>query len=117
MKKIADYIHLYIGSSFINPETGKISKLTFDKCQDILSGKIKAKLLLRKISSISDIETELLEEKFNMTIWNEHGFYSSDGIRMENFIPKNAEIIKWFLDHSFDIFGLIDSDLAKKLNH
>lgn len=107
MKDIRSYLHLYIDidCQFKERKTGRMFTRTLEPSdidryfQEDYYSYIKP--ILRPIDDIVD---DSIEDKWL------HDYCFGKGIAPS--FPEMAEITAYFLEHGFDLFGLIDSDLA-----
>jgi hypothetical protein len=126
MKKIEDYLHLYIGCEVAAPNPyddhgveiakGVLTGLHGEygpEIQFIIDGNaeehpeyvqfIKVKPILRRLSSMTEEET---------AHWNKLKRYNPVNGKVEMFQEHNEEQFLWLLSKGFDLFGLIDAGLA-----
>lgn len=110
MKKIEDYLHLYLGCEAYWQEDG--IKSTYPKAidYDMLKNADWIKPLLRPLSDITEEElddcTILSADMMNII---------SDPFSKERMIVEfecNARVNKYLLSKGFDLFGLIEDGLA-----
>lgn len=127
MKKIEDYIHLYIGCDvqWTRSDGAKlISKLTLSDA-GWLKRRDDVKLLLRPLSSITKEEAIMLADIIHP---ESKGNHPDDVINDPDLLPSvtrnltanrakfyasvSFEMTRFLLSKSFDIFGLIDANFA-----
>lgn len=120
MKKIEDYIHLYIGQE-IETGTGKVTLYAVKKeiipCTNfgmvVLNGNIthgltwdnECKLILRPLSDMTEEEKNYIDEL--QKIEDE---ISCPLLRVHK--TRHGEQLRYLLSKGFDLFGLIDAGLA-----
>lgn len=137
MKKLEDYLHLYIGCEYSTANSfGKVNTTTLPLILKYLPDYRDFKLHLRRLSSMTDDEVKDLfhfeklvsiyrEVSFERQMWNEvlTGITVSyltgddeDGWHPQSwtmeFSGMNSQDFVWFLKHGFDLFQLIDEGLA-----
>lgn len=119
MRKIEDYLHLYLGCDVYdswNEKTGKLVEIkNTGKGVGVLHQTVwymkadEIKLLLRPLSDMTDDE---LQECGNMV------YDFSDEPELNNHRWQDFEVLlapeqfHWLLNKHFDLFGLIESGLA-----
>lgn len=134
-KDIKDYLHLYLGCNakvdtskpdclLITGEIIEIDSLCIDYC---IHGNLATVLpILRPLSNMTGKEViELFHlsyndanyqfEEFQKVDNNEFGWRARNQNGMECFVPANSfkpEVFQWLLSKHFDLFGLIESNLA-----
>ena len=103
-KNIKDYLHFYIGCEFSNGLDAKVRTVTFSNADTILGAKVgDFKLILRPLSDMTEEEGEE---------WQKIGFEPDS--RGVDYWPMMARNIKFLTDKGFDLFGLIEANLAIK---
>lgn len=123
MKKIENYLHLYLGHNVMVYNLHSIMKLhsvSIDHNRILVSdGSLtryvmmhEVKLILRPLSSITEEEADSIQEKYF--------FWSIDfdrdkikfAINIADRLSKQMDVARYLLSRGFDIFGLIDANLA-----
>lgn len=104
MRQIKDYLHLYLGCQFITPNSqGELNATTLPLVINMCKRGDKVQLLLIPLSAMTEQEAQELNSIGGGTEVFQKGsiVYSFDSDR-----------ILWALKRRFDLFGLIESELA-----
>jgi hypothetical protein len=103
MKKIEDYLHLYIGCEYSTANSfGEVNATTLPMILKYLPDYKDFKLHLRRLSSMTEEESK-----------EAHGLYYTDKIELlASMDVAHFELCRYLLSKGFDLFGLCDAGLA-----
>lgn len=97
-KSFFNHLRYHIGGVCLNTETGENFGLSSNNYFSVLSKKIKAKIILKPLSEITDEDNVLIGEILAQEPKSQ--FYIS------------ALVTEYLLLNRYDVFGLLDTDLA-----